>query len=301
MIEEYLEKLKSELTKAGADPALIQDAVYDAEEYLRSEMMEIPDSETGAAFEQLTESYGAPEEVAASYLEAELTTAKALRLPEHPQSESAIKRFFGVLTDPRTYGVLLYMVLSLATGIAYFTLAVTGLSLSLGMAILIIGLPIMLIFLGLIRGVSFIEGRLVEALLGVRMPRRPRIIAREGNMIERIKSWLIDRRTWTTLVYMLIQLPLSIAYFSALVTIISIFIAALAAPIIQIVFDTPIAYSGRYVYYLQPWAIPLVIVAAGLLLVCFMHIARGIGYLHGAYAKAMLVGNVETAESGRQG
>ena len=37
-IPEYLEQLRAAL--AGADPALVQDALYDAEEYLRSELAE---------------------------------------------------------------------------------------------------------------------------------------------------------------------------------------------------------------------------------------------------------------------
>jgi uncharacterized membrane protein len=35
-IPEYLEQLRAALS--GADPAMIQDALYDAEEYLRSEL-----------------------------------------------------------------------------------------------------------------------------------------------------------------------------------------------------------------------------------------------------------------------
>ena len=34
MIEEYLNRLRAELS--GADPAVINDAVYDADEYLRA-------------------------------------------------------------------------------------------------------------------------------------------------------------------------------------------------------------------------------------------------------------------------
>ena len=41
--------------------------------------------------------------------------------------------------DPRTYGALFYMLLSLATGVIYFTVVTTGISLSLGLLILIIG------------------------------------------------------------------------------------------------------------------------------------------------------------------
>ena len=39
-IPEYLEQLRYELR--SADPALLQDALYDAEEYLRSELAENP-------------------------------------------------------------------------------------------------------------------------------------------------------------------------------------------------------------------------------------------------------------------
>lgn len=35
-IPEYLDRLRAAL--AGADPALVQDALYDAEEYLRAEL-----------------------------------------------------------------------------------------------------------------------------------------------------------------------------------------------------------------------------------------------------------------------
>ena len=37
---EYLAQLRTAL--AGADPALVQDALYDAEEYLRAELAENP-------------------------------------------------------------------------------------------------------------------------------------------------------------------------------------------------------------------------------------------------------------------
>ena len=40
-IPEYLEQLRASL--AGADPALVQDALYDAEEYLRAELAEHPE------------------------------------------------------------------------------------------------------------------------------------------------------------------------------------------------------------------------------------------------------------------
>ena len=65
------------------------------------------------------------------------------------------------------------MLLTLATGIVYFTFVVTGLSLSAGFAILIIGIPFFLAFIGIARVIALGEGRLLEAITGERMPRRP--------------------------------------------------------------------------------------------------------------------------------
>ncbi len=52
-----------------------------------------------------------------------------------PKSEQSPERhygFFGVISDPRAYGALMYMLLSLVTGIFYFTWTITGISLTAG-------------------------------------------------------------------------------------------------------------------------------------------------------------------------
>ena len=78
---------------------------------------------------------------------------------------AGVRRFFGVFMDVRAYTALFYMLLTLATGIVYFTsFVVTGLALSAGFAILVIGIP---------RVIALGEGRVLEATTGERMPRRP--------------------------------------------------------------------------------------------------------------------------------
>ena len=54
--------------------------------------------------------------------------------------------------------------------------------------------------------------------LGERMPRRPRTTGQTGPIWERIKGWFTDYRTWTTMLYMLLQLPLGITYFTIMAT-----------------------------------------------------------------------------------
>jgi uncharacterized membrane protein len=285
-IQEYLDALRVHL--AGADPALIQDAVYDAEEFLHSETEHAPGD--AAVLAQAIEAYGMPDEVAQSYLETERTVAEALRRPVPRADRSALARFFGVVADPSAYAALFYMFLAFVSGIVYFVLAVTGLSLSLGLMVLIIGVPVALLFIAAVRAISLTEGRVVEGLLGTRMPRRPRVVQQQGNMGDRLKSWFTDYRTWTTLLYMVLQLPLGIVYFTLVVTGLSVSLALVSAPVAQIVTGQAVIHDFNAAYYMAPWFMPVVMASGALLYVLTLHGAKLIGQAHAAYAKVMLVG-----------
>jgi uncharacterized membrane protein len=297
-IPDYLEHLRRSL--AGADPALIQDALYDAEEYLRSEMAENPEKTEAEVIAQVASSYGAPDEVADIYRDTEVKVQTALRAPPPRQHRSLFGKFFGVIAEPRTYAALFYMLLSMATGIFYFTWVVTGISLSAGLAVLIIGIPFAILFLGSTRMFSLLEGRIVEVMLGERMPRRPLYSSRGKPWMTRIGEMFSDPRTWTTLLYMVLMLPLGIIYFTLAVTLLSVSLSFIAAPVMVLVgyatvnqnydgwvllgmdngvFGTSLGYLG----------LPLVFVAGVLLLFATLHLARGIGYLHGQFAKHLLV------------
>jgi len=297
-IPDYLDRLRRAL--AGADPALVQDALYDAEEYLRSELAENPGKSEAEVIAAVASSYGAPDEVAEIYRDTEVTVQTALRAPPPPPRKSILGRFFGVAAEPRTYAALFYMLLSLATGIFYFTWVVTGASLSAGLAVLIIGIPFVILFLGSVRVLALVEGRLVEVMLGERMPRRPLYSGRGKPWLERIKDMFTDPRTWGTLLYMLLMLPLGITYFTIAVTLLSVSVSFIAAPLLVWFGDvtTDLQMDGWQVLNfngydlttsLQGWELPFLLVAGVLLLFVTLHVARGIGHLHGQLAKNLLV------------
>ena len=217
-IDDYLKQLRSAL--AGEDTALIQDALYDAEEYLRAEVAAHPERSEADVLELISSTYGAPEEVAAAYRDTEAKVKAALKTPPPPAitQQSGIRRFFGIFMDVRAYTSLFYMLLTLATGIMYFTFVVTGVALSAGFAILVIGIPFFLAFIGIARVIALGEGRLLEATTGERMPRRPVHPGPAASWLTRIVNMLKDVRTWTTLLYLLIMLPLGILYFTITVT-----------------------------------------------------------------------------------
>jgi uncharacterized membrane protein len=287
-VEQYLDALRAALK--DADPALVQDALYDAEEHLRAELAQHPADVEGDVLARIVTSYGAPEEVAEAYRANEATIQAALRTPLPRPRTSAIGRFFGVYADPRAYLSLLYMLLALVTGIVYFTFASTGLSLSIGFAILIIGVPFFLLFVGVSRVIALAEGRLVETMLGTRMPRRPMYPDRETPLLQRIVEMLKDPRTWGTLVYLLLMLPLGVFYFTFAVVGIVVSLATFVAPIVVLLYHAGLVQiDGTVQGGPHPALLPLISIAGLLLLTVTLHLARGIGYLHGQLAKTLLV------------
>lgn len=287
-IPEYLEHLRRSL--AGADPALIQDALYDAEEYLRSEMAEHTALSEAEVIAQVASSYGAPEEVADIYRDTEVKVQTALRPPVTKPRRSLPGRFFGVIAEPRTYAALFYMLLSMATGIFYFTWVTTGISLSAGLAILIIGVPFAILYFGSVRMLSLVEGRIVETMLGERMPRRPLYAERGKPLLKRIGEMFTDPRTWTTQLYFLLLMPLGIVYFTIAVTLLSLSISLIAAPVaLALGASGMLQLEGVTIVPETPLMWPVCFVAGVLLLFATLHIARGIGHLHGQFAKHLLV------------
>jgi hypothetical protein len=290
-IEEYLGQLKSELK--GSDAATVQDALSDAEEHLRNAIAGLreaqPQLSEAEAYEQAVEHYGTPAETAAAYAEVERRTGASLRQRAAPGSDSALRRFFGVYDDPRAWGTLLYMLISMVTGIFYFTWVVTGLSLSLSLSLFIFGLPLAILFLLSVRGLALLEGRLVEALLGERMPRRPLFSDRSMKWLERLRLLVTDRHTWLAMLYMVLQMLLGIVYFTLVVTFFSLSLGFMALPVVQSVLHQGLLAVGSRQYFLPIWTFPFVILFGFLLWTVFMHLGRGIGQLHGKYAKALLV------------
>ena len=83
-IEQYLSELKQEL--AGSDRATVQDALSDAEEYLRTALAnaakdDAPINEADA-LAQIIEKYGTPKEIAAAYKDIESRTPPAFNRPK---------------------------------------------------------------------------------------------------------------------------------------------------------------------------------------------------------------------------
>jgi hypothetical protein len=290
-VDEYLVALKIELN--GSDIATIQDALADAEDHLRTAVVNLrerqPDLNETDALQTVIEQYGSPSETAAAYIEVERRTYPGLSRTSDRKPRSILGRFFGIYTDSKAWGALLYMLIALVTGIVYFTWATMGVSLSVAFSLFIFGLPLVVFFLFSVRGFALLEGRIVEALLGVRMPRRPLFFPRNMKWFDRLKMQLLDRHSWQAILYLLLQLPLGVVYFYLTVTIFIFSLSGIVIPILQGLFNLPVGNLDGVYYYMPTQALPFIILFGFLLWTGYMHLAKYIGQLHGRYAKAMLV------------
>jgi len=309
LIRIYIQDLKAALK--GADKATIQDALADAEEHLRT-ALESEGAEAEAeseAVQAIIAEYGEAEEIAEAYKNWEvnlppalIATPAARRVAASADSVNPSAKtypgFFGVYADPRTWGGLVFMLISLITGTLYFSWAVTGLSTSLGVMVLIIGIPIAIIFLLSFRGIAFLEGRLVEALLGERMPRRASFTDSSLPWKERLKILLTGKATWLSIIYMILMLPLGVIYFSLTVTLLALALGFIASPVITLVainlgYPLQVIQSGDFVWNLtnsQAIGLSVGIAALGVVIgTTYMHVARWVGKIHGKFAKALLV------------
>jgi uncharacterized membrane protein len=289
-VREYLSELRRALK--GAPRGLIADALADCEEHLNMEIADNPDMDEAAVMATVVETYGSPQEIAEEYrdMEASITTP----FPKQPELETSDSGgFFGVVSDPRTYGALLYMLLSLVTGIFYFTWTVVGISITAGTSILIIGIPLALVFLMSFRLLSHVEGRIVEGLLGVRMPRRLPAANVDERIWPQIKDALGDSRTWTSMMYLLLMLPLGVLYFTLGIVGLALSLGITGGSIWSLVTNEGhIQFTGApALEHFLNTAPGLVLLALAGVFVLFLvlHMARFIGWTHGKIAEGLLV------------
>ncbi len=289
-IEEYLEKLKRELKES--DPSLIQDALSDAEEHLRTALEESIEKAPGISEEEalqpLVERYGAPSEVASAYKEIESRVRPALAISEARVSRPHRAKFFGVVADEQAWGAFLYFLLSGLTGCIFGLWAFMGTCLSLFTLVLIIGIPVTGLFLLSIRGIALVEGRIVEALLGLRMPRRPLFLKKDLSWSQKFSALIVELHTWKALAYMILHFPVGILYFFGAVILFSVSLKCFLYPLWYWGLGRPLVTFKQAVYP-PVWSIPLISIAGLVMLPLILHLAKSTGKLHAKFAKFMLV------------
>ena len=196
-----------------------------------------------------------------------------------------LTRYLQVVARPRTWLTVAWLLLGLPIGVATFTFAVTGFSLGLGLAITIVGIPLLVGMLFATRALAALDARLATLMLGTTMRQAPLAShADEPGVMARIGANLKDSLTWRGLLFMLLRMPLGIVTFTFAVTALSIVAALLAAPLtydracielIALRADTPAEALACFI-------------VGVLLLPAALHLLNGVGWVCGQIARVLL-------------
>ncbi len=289
-INEYLVKLKKELE--GCDPALLQDALSDAEGHLRMALEDAlsdkPQLSETEAVASIIEKYGHPKEIVSAYRAIESRTSPALTVSRTMETRSSWPRFFGVLAEPKAWGAFFYMLLSFVTGLVFGGWALIAGIFSFSSLVFIIGVPLFGLYLLSIRGIALLEGRIVEALLGIRMPRRTLFLDTNLSWKDMFLALIKESYTWKALLYEALQFPLGLIYSLGIFLLFVTSLSFIGSPVLELVFHIPLELFGPEAFT-PVWLLPIVCIAGFFLLPLTFHLARWVGKAHGKYAKSMLV------------
>jgi signal transduction histidine kinase len=147
-----------------------------------------------------------------------------------PRSLVSISRLLRDIYDPLTYGRIGYLLIALPLGIVEFTFLVSAISVGVGTAITLVGIPLLIATIYAWRWLAQLERRLIGALTGVRIPSPYRPDPDGVGWSRKVYARLADPATWKDLVFLLLQLPLGIVAFAAAVVVLGCAGSWLAAP-----------------------------------------------------------------------
>lgn len=153
--------------------------------------------------------------------------------PYEDFGDDPIRGLLAPIVWPRTYANLLYLLLLLPTGVVWFTLYVTGLSLGVGLFIVWVGAAILLSLVPITWYAVLFERELAVRLLGEAIP-EPRETALPGD--EGAWAWYKSLAkspvTWKGFLFLLLKFPLGMASWIFTILLLTIVASFIVAPAI---------------------------------------------------------------------
>lgn len=132
-----------------------------------------------------------------------------------------LRRAYGAYAQPRMWAESAHLLADLAVGIALFTAAVTMLSVSAGLLVTLLGIPLLVLTVVAGRTIGVMERARAKALLGVDLPGFAPF-EWSGGLWQRAKSALTDQPGWKGLAYGVLMLPWGIFTFTVTVVVWSV-------------------------------------------------------------------------------
>jgi signal transduction histidine kinase len=117
-----------------------------------------------------------------------------------------------------TWRSAVYLGVSLAWGLGWFVVLAVGLTLSVALLIIWVGLPLLALLMLAWRFGAVLERRFVLAAFGVRIPSPYRRVPEGRNPLAKLKAMAGDPATWKDLAYLAVLFPITLVEFVVSVT-----------------------------------------------------------------------------------
>jgi hypothetical protein len=213
---------------------------------------------------------------------------------------AALRQFFGVPLRSQTYRNLAYLALAFPLGTAYFVGLSVGLSAGLGLAVTLVGLPVLVVTVAAAVGAASFEAKLATWLLDVEATPPAALgelddsLDSVGALVDTVKGLFTNPTTWSGLLLVVLKFVFGVAAFTALVTAGSIAVSLLAAPL---AYDTAAASYSVGPYAVDTLTEALGLSGAGVLVTLVsLHLLNGLAKLGGFTTAALLGDDVEHAD-----
>ena len=143
------------------------------------------------------------------------------------------------LFNPKTYATILYFLLSLPLGIIYFTVAVTGLALSIGLTPIFIGIPLFFGVAKLLNGIVNFEQSMIRQILGLPTPSVSYTYNQQSesgeNWLKRMVRGFDGGLFIRNLLLVFLRFVTGIVFVVIMVTAISLGLGLIALPVVHII------------------------------------------------------------------
>ena len=199
------------------------------------------------------------------------------------------------LLDPRTYGRIAYLLLAGVLGVVHFTFLVTALSTGVGLAVTLIGIPILIASVYAWGWLAGLERRAIRSLTGTAIPSPYRPLP-GGGWWKRLQARLADPATWKDLAFLFLQFPFGLLSFIVAATVLSFGVSAVTLPLWYWAIPGEVDWPAFGLFAVDTLPEALLCVPIGALVLWAGIPALGaLGRLYVAYAELLLGSNVDPA------
>jgi signal transduction histidine kinase len=204
-----------------------------------------------------------------------------------------IERWRHELLDPRSYGRIGYLLMAGVLGCVEFVFLVTAIALGAGLAVTLIGIPILIGTVYAWGGLAEAERRVIGALTGTNIPNPYRPVSEGASWWERLRTRLADPATWKDLVFLLLQFPLGLVSFIVTAVVLSAGLHLLSLPCWYWAVPDGVEFGLFRVDEL--WQALALMPLGGLILLLGVPALSVLGRLYTGYAEVLLGSNVDPA------